>query len=470
MPNRTISFKSHLPVSAAEALAWHSREGAFERLAPPWSNVTVLDETGTNAPGDGKRVQIAFGPVKTDWQIVHEALDTGVGFADRQITGPFAEWLHEHRFEDDPDGGSWLEDRIAYRLPYRAVGDAALNGRIESELTRVFAYRHQVTQHDLATHARFTGRQPRRIAITGATGLVGSRLTSFLRAGGHTVKRIVRKATGAADEIVWNPSEGRIDASALEGFDAVIHMAGASIAGGRWSKKRMQLIRSSRIEGTSLLAQTLASLDRPPAVLVSTSAVGYYGLRGDERLTEASSNGEGFLADVCREWEAAAEPAEKAGIRVVHPRFGVVVAGEGGMIGQLLLPFKLGMGGRIGSGEQYLSWIAIDDLLSVLLESIMNDDLEGPVNAVAPSIITNQEFTDAMGSVLHRPTIVPVPVMAAKAAFGQMADELLLASQRAEPARLNSVDFHFSYPTIDDALKHELSPEPGPALEVSPTL
>ncbi len=467
MPNRTITFKSHLPVSADAALAWHSREGAFERLAPPWSEVVVVDARGTNAPGDRKRIQIKLGPLNTEWTIEHEALPSGHGFADRQIEGPFAEWFHEHRFENDPDSGSWLEDRITYRLPCGALGDTALSGRIESELTRAFAYRHQVTQHDLAAHARFDDRNPLRIAITGATGLVGSRLTPFLRAGGHAVHRIVRTPTGAADEIVWSPSEGRIDADALEGVDAIIHMAGASIAGGRWNAKRMQQIRSSRIEGTSLLAETLASLNRPPAVLVSTSAVGYYGLRGDQLLDETSSSGDGFLAEVCRQWEAAADPARTAGIRVVHPRFGVVVAGEGGMIGQLTLPFKLGLGGRIGSGDQYLSWIAIDDLLSVLLESIMNDGLDGPVNAVSPGIITNQQFTDAMGSVLGRPTIVPVPTTAAKVAFGQMADELLLASQRVEPAQLHQAGFDFSYRSIDTALQHELSPKPGPALAVA---
>lgn len=467
MPYRTISFKSHLPVTAEEALAWHSREGAFERLSPPWSEVTVIDATGTNAPGDRKQVRIKLGLLNTNWTIVHEALDSGVGFADRQIEGPFEEWFHEHRFADDPDGGCWLEDRIRYRLPYRAVGDTLLRGRIESELTRVFTYRHQVTHHDLAAHARFAGRQPLRIAITGATGLVGSRLVPFLRAGGHTVHRIVRTATGRPDEITWSPGEGRIDADALEGFDAVIHMAGESIAGGRWNKRRMERIRSSRIKGTTLLATTLAELDRPPASLISTSAVGYYGIRGDERLSETSSNGDGFLADVCWEWESSADPALHAGIRVVHPRFGVIVAGDGGMIGQLTLPFRLGLGGRIGNGKQYLSWIHIDDLLGVLLESVMNDGLNGPVNAVAPGIVTNAEFTKAMGSVLKRPTIVPVPVPAARVAFGEMADELLMASQRAEPAVLTEAGFSFSYPTIDRALEHELAPKAGRDLAIS---
>ncbi|MCC6705818.1 MAG: TIGR01777 family protein [Thermomicrobiales bacterium] len=299
---------------------------------------------------------------------------------------------------------------------------------------------------------------PLRIAVTGATGLVGSRLVPFLRAGGHTVHRIVRTPTGAPDQIAWNPQRGEIDAAALEGVDAVVHLAGESIAGGRWNAARKERIRSSRIEGTTLLARTLAGLDRPPAVLVSTSAVGYYGDRGGQRLTEASGSGEGFLAEVCRVWEASADPARAAGIRVVHPRFGVVLAGEGGLLKQLSLPFRFGLGGKIGNGEQYLSWIAIDDLLTLLLEAIRNDALDGAVNAVAPGAVTNAEFTEALGRTLHRPTFLPLPAFAARAAFGEMADELLLVSQRAEPAVLHNAGFHFIYPDITSALGHELAP------------
>lgn len=461
MTERSVTYRSHLPVSAAEALAWHGREGAFERLSPPWAKVRVIESRGTMHPGDTKRVTIKFGPLTTEWEITHEALPDGLGFLDRQVSGPFAAWTHEHRFADDPAGGSWLEDRITYELPLRPAGNIA-SGKVEAELNRTFAYRHQVTRHDLAAHARHAEQSPRRIAITGATGLVGRRLVPFLRAGGHTVHRLVRTATGRPDEIVWEPNRGQLDQAALEGFDAVIHLAGVSIAGGRWSDARKQAILESRVKGTALLADALTRLKRPPAVLVSTSAVGYYGNRGDEILTEASATGDGFLAGVCREWEASASPASRAGIRVVHPRLGVVLAGEGGLLAQLARPFRLGLGGKIGDGRHYLSWIAIDDLLAVLLEGVMNDALEGPVNAVAPESITNATFTESLGRALHRPTVMPLPAFAARLAFGEMADELLLVSQRTQPARLETIDFAFTYPTIDAALRHELDPEPLP--------
>jgi uncharacterized protein (TIGR01777 family) len=451
-------------VPAAEVLAWHGRDSAFERLTPPWAGVTVIESRGTMEPGDGKRLKIKFGPLNTEWRIIHEALPGEIGFLDRQVSGPFAAWTHEHRFEDDPNGGSWLEDRITLKLPLGSAGNRLAGDRVMHTVNRNFAFRHQQTRHDLTLHARYADRKPMRIAVTGSTGLIGRRLLPFLKSGGHTVLPIVRKPTGAPGEITWNPDRGEIDAKALEGCDAVIHLAGESIAGGRWNPGRKERIRSSRTKGTALLARTIASLEQKPRVFVSTSGIGFYGNRGDELLTEASTTGEGFLAEVCRVWEAAADPARAAGIRVVHPRFGVVLASEGGMLKQLALPFKLGLGGRIGSGKQYVSWIAIDDLLGVLLEAVMNENLEGPVNVVAPGVVTNAEFTKALGRAFRRPTIVPIPAFAIKAAFGEMADELLLVSQRSVPARLNDEQFPYTYPTIDAALRHELTPENDPAV------
>jgi uncharacterized protein (TIGR01777 family) len=426
--------------------------------------VTVIESRGTMEPGDGKDLKIKFGPFDTKWRIIHEALPGETGFLDRQVSGPFASWTHEHRFEDDPQGGSWLEDRITLQLPLGIAGDRVAGDRVMQTINRNFAFRHQQTRNDLALHARYADRGPKRIAVTGATGLVGRRLVPFLQSGGHTVLSIVRTPTGKPNEIVWNPETGAIDAKALEGCDAVIHLAGETIAGGRWTTRRKERIRSSRTKGTSLLARTLAGLEQKPDVFVSTSAVGFYGNRGDELLTEESSSGAGFLAEVCRAWEQAADPARDAGIRVVHPRFGVVLASEGGMLKQLSLPFKLGLGGRIGSGKQYVAWIAIDDLIGILLESVMNPELKGPVNVVAPGVVTNNEFTKALGRAYNRPTIFPIPAFAIRAAFGEMADELLLVSQRAVPARLNETGFTYNYPTIDSALRHEVTPEKDPAL------
>ena len=303
--------------------------------------------------------------------------------------------------------------------------------------------------------------RPQRIAISGASGLVGSQLVPFLRAGGHDVVRLVRRRPSAADEISWDPATDQIDAASLEGMDAVIHLAGVSIAGGRWTRARKASILSSRVQGTGLLAKTLTRLQRPPRVLVSASGIGYYGDAGNAPLTEESPQGSGFLADVCRVWEEATAPAAASGIRVVLPRFGVVLAGSGGLLARMVPLFRFGLGGPLGSGEQFMSWIALDDLLGVLLQAIADDRLVGPVNAVAPHAVTNHAFADTLGRVLGRPAVLRAPAAGLRLAAGELADELLLASQLARPARLEEVGFSFAFPGLEDALRHELGRSGG---------
>jgi uncharacterized protein (TIGR01777 family) len=294
---------------------------------------------------------------------------------------------------------------------------------------------------------------PRRIAITGASGLVGTRLVERLEERGDVVLRLVRSQPSAPNEIHWNPAGGTIDKEALEGLDAVVHLAGASIAGGLWTEKRKRMIRLSRVDGTALLSQALTTLKQPPQVLVSTSAIGYYGEGGQQVITEASPSGDDFLAEVCRAWEQAASPAKQSGIRVVHPRLGLVLDGEGGILPLMSIPFKLGMGGEIGSGDQYMSWIMLDDLVDLLIHSIENENLSGPVNAVAPDPVTNREFTKAMGRALKRPTFMKVPAFAARTVGGQLVEQLILVSQRVVPAEIQDTGFTFRYPTIDAALQ-----------------
>lgn len=297
-----------------------------------------------------------------------------------------------------------------------------------------------------------------RILVSGSSGLIGSALLPFLTAGGHSVTRLVRskRAGGDVGSILWNPQAGTIDRGALEGFDAVVHLAGENIAGGRWTAARKARIRDSRVKGTRLLATTLAGLARPPRVLVTASAVGYYGDRGDELLAEESPPGTGFLAELCREWEAAADPAREKGIRVANLRLGLVLSGTGGALPRMLPAFKLGVGGVIGSGRQYWSWIAIDDLVGAIYHALTTESLRGPVNVVAPRAVTNREFTKTLGRVLSRPTIFPLPAFAARLALGEMANELLLAGQRLEPARLVASGYKFLYPELEDALRHVL--------------
>jgi uncharacterized protein (TIGR01777 family) len=265
----------------------------------------------------------------------------------------------------------------------------------------------------------------------------------------------------AAEDVVWNPEAARIDSSHLEGHDAVVHLAGESIAARRWTTEQKNRIRDSRVQGTKLLCETLGKLRHPPRVLVSASAIGFYGDRGEEELNEASTSGSGFLPEVCKVWEAATEAAGKANIRVVHLRFGIILSTRGGALAKMLTPFRLGMGGRIGSGEQWMSWIALDDAVGCIDHALSNDRLHGPVNAVAPNPIKNREFTRTLGKILRRPTLFPLPGYVAHLAFGEMADELLLASTRVIPKALLDCNHVFRYRDLESALRHVLSSAPN---------
>jgi uncharacterized protein (TIGR01777 family) len=292
------------------------------------------------------------------------------------------------------------------------------------------------------------------VLISGATGLIGSTLTRELEDGGHSITRLTRSPKEAGD-IRWDPDAGTIDGS-LEGHDAVVHLAGESIAEGRWTPSRREGIMQSRKKGTRLLAQSVAGLASPPGVMVSASAVGYYGDRGNEVLREDSSPGSDFLAEVCKAWEAAADPAREAGIRVVHPRFGIVLSPEGGALGTTLSLFKLGLGGRLGSGRQWWSWVALDDVVGAIVHGLTNDSVKGPVNVGSPHPMTNAEYTKVLGKVLNRPTFFAAPAPALRIAIGGMADALLLASQRMQPAKLQETGYRFRYPELEDALRHLL--------------
>jgi uncharacterized protein len=259
------------------------------------------------------------------------------------------------------------------------------------------------------------------ILITGASGLVGSTLTNALQNRQATIYRLVRRAPQNAHEITWRPSDGYLDVAALPHLDAVVHLAGENIAGGRWTPEQKRRIKNSRINGTQLLAKTLANLTHRPHTLISASAMGYYGHRADEILTENSLPGKGFLPEVCQAWENAAQPAIDAGIRTVFPRIGIVLTPDGGALGKMLLPFKLGLGGVIGSGTQYMSWISVDDLINIILYAIDTPTLSGPINAVSPTPITNREFTKTLGKVLFRPTFFPLPAFAARLILGPSA-------------------------------------------------
>lgn len=299
-----------------------------------------------------------------------------------------------------------------------------------------------------------------RVAVSGTSGFIGGHLVTTLTSAGHDVVHLVRPGGPAGPGTVrYEPASGAIDASALEGVDAIVHLAGVGIASRRWSEAHKQRVLSSRVESTSLLARTVAGLDRPPSVMLSASAVGYYGDGGDNVLTEDAPSGGGFLAHVCRLWEEATAPAQEAGIRVVRLRTGtMVLSPSGGALQLMLLPFRVGLGGRLGSGTQWWSWISLEDELGAIRFLLERDDVEGPVNLTAPQPVTNAEFTQALGRALRRPVAIPVPAAVLRAALGQMGDELLLWGQRAIPARLTEAGYSFVHRDLDTTLKSLLTP------------
>jgi uncharacterized protein len=298
-----------------------------------------------------------------------------------------------------------------------------------------------------------------KVAITGSSGLIGSSLVGALRGAGHTAIRLVRHGNPGADEVAWDPEAGTIDAAGLEGVDAVVNLAGAGIGDERWTDERKRLILESRTNSTDLIARTIAGLDRKPSVLLSASGIDYYPAAGDEVLTEESPAGEGFLADVCVQWEGATAPAQEAGIRTCLLRTGIVQSAHGGALKKTLLPFKLGVGGRFGSGDQWWSWISIDDDVRAMLH-LMESDVEGPVNLTAPNPVTNREYTKALGRELGRPTLLPIPKLGPTVMLGkELTEALLYTSHRVVPSVLESSGFVFRHPTIEVCLAAVLGDE-----------
>lgn len=299
---------------------------------------------------------------------------------------------------------------------------------------------------------------PRRVLISGASGMIGRALTARLRADGDQVVALVRRPARAG-EIRWDPHDGVLEAAALEGFDAIVHLAGSNIGAGRWTPASKAEILASRVEGTRLLANVLAALRESPQVFVTASGAGYYGDRGDAPVSEADGPGAGFLSEVCQAWEAAAAPARAAGIRTVAMRTGVVLAAADGALARMLPPFRLGLGGPIGSGQQVMSWIGLDDVVSAYVHVLGDSTLEGPVNATAPGAATSAEFGRALGAVLQRPAWLPLPTLAVELAFGEMGRALLLEGARVVPAKLLAAGFRFAHPDLDGALRHALGPD-----------
>ncbi|MBI3784218.1 MAG: TIGR01777 family protein [Deltaproteobacteria bacterium] len=443
-----------LNVSAEKAFQWHERPGALDRLTPPWSRARLAERSGGIKDGGRVVLVIPVGPFPLRWEALHFDYIENRQFRDRQTSGPFALWDHTHSFEPLGEAQCDLEDRVEYAPPLGGIGRTIGGLFLRPMLQSMFAYRHRITAHDLSVHERYGGRRL-HFLISGASGLIGSQLCPFLTTGGHQVTSITRHKPKPGEAAVWwNPASGQIDTHGLPPVDVVVHLAGENIAR-RWTADGKARIRDSRGPATRRLCESLARLQPRPSTFISASAIGFYGDRGATVVDESSSTGSGFLAEVCRDWEAATTPV--AGVmRVVHLRFGVVLSAAGGALAKLLLPFQLGVGGRLGNGQQYMSWIGIDDALTAVLHAAGDKSLTGPLNVVAPQPVTNAELTSVLGKVLRRPTLIPVPAAAARLAFGEMADKMLLASARVEPTRLRAAGFSFWHEDVESALRHTL--------------
>lgn len=443
-----------LPASTEDAFAWHERPGAFRRLTPPWEEMEIVEQSGGIRNGGRVVLRRKMGPMPIPFVAEHSGYDPPHRFEDEQQKGPFASWHHVHSFEPIGPDSCCMTDEIDYALPGGWLGRCMAGSSIAHTLERMFAYRHRVTVDDLRLHQSLAVR-PHRIAVSGASGLVGQRLCAMLTTGGHEVVRLSRHRPLQDDERYWSPSNQELDPSAIADCDAVIHLAGESVVG-RWTESKRQRIRDSRVNSTRLLATAMAQLESGPRTLVTASATGLYGDRGEEILTETSEPGEGFLADVCREWESAADPARDAGLRVSHVRLGMVLSGAGGALASMVRPFWWGVGGPVGAGDQFWHWVAIDDACGLFLWAALNDQVNGPVNAVSPFPIRCKEFTRTLARVLNRPGCFRAPAPVVRTVFGQIADELLLASAAVVPERTLELGYQFRFTDLEDAFRHEL--------------
>lgn len=446
--------RTRMDVPARELFDWHARPGAFERLAPPWDRIEVVERSGSIRDGDRLVMRLHQGPAHLTWIAEHRNFIDGRQFQDVQVKGPFARWEHTHRFEADDERHSTLVDHIDYALPLGPLGHLG-DGQVQAMLARMFAFRHARTASDLRRHARHAARPRLKVGITGASGLIGTALSAFLTTGGHEVRHFVRRTPTAPHEVPWSVTDGQLDPRHLEGLDAVVHLAGENIASGRWNEGRMQAIRDSRVDGTRLIAESMRRMDKPPKSLLSASAIGYYGETMDAPLDETSPAGQTqWLARVCQEWEAATKPAEEAGIRVAHLRIGIVLSPAGGMLRALLPVFQAGLGARAGTGQQWVSWIGIDDTIAAIYDILFDAELAGPVNLTAPNPVTNATFAKVLARVLHRPAALRVPAPAMQMVLGRdMARETVLSGQRVLPSKLASAGFSWDHEDLESCLR-----------------
>lgn len=445
--------KSEIQASAKIAFEWHEKPGALQRLTPPWQNMKVLQQAKGIPVGAKVTMVNSFFGFPVTMEAEHIAYEAGVFFQDKLVKSPFSSWTHHHSFFENGEAASVLEDKIEYRLPWYFPG--FLKSMVKKELFRIFNYRHNIFMNDIKRHS--VSNKPLTILLSGASGLLGSALIPFFTTGGHRVLTLVRrKADPEQNEISWDPATGELDLDDIGKIDVVINLNGSPIAEGRWTKARTKRIVESRTTSTLLLAEKIANLKEKPDLFFSASAIGYYGDCGSKTMNEDDQEGDLFISDVCKAWEDSADKAVQAGIRTVFGRIGIVLTPQGGALERMLPGFHLGLGGKLSNGEQYMSWISLEDIVGAIWHIIMNNDINGPVNLAAPSPVTNKEFTKTIGKVLSRPAVLLVPAWLIKLIWGKMGMELLLSGTKAKPSVLLDTGYAFCHETLEEALRAEL--------------
>ncbi|MFT5701954.1 MAG: hypothetical protein ACI8ZB_004858 [Desulforhopalus sp.] len=447
-----FEHRSSYPCSAQQLYDWHSRFGALERLLPPWEKTKIVSRQGGIDPGGKVVLKMRTGLFPFHFHAHHVENVPGKMFRDIQEKGPFTSWSHSHFFTDTTSG-STLYDKVEYSLPFEKKLPGFIKRHVHKSLQQVFHHRESIISEDIKVHLRCSGK-PLTILISGASGVLGRELIPFLTTGGHQVWTLVRRAPDTQkNEIFWDPENDILDASQLPELDAVIHLAGEYIGLSRWSEEKKQRVISSRVEGTNLISRVISSLDVKPKVFLCASAVGYYGDTSQTDLQETQPQGSDFISEVCGRWEASAAAAEKAGIRTVFLRLGVGLTPRGGALERILETSPLGFMRRFGSGNQYISWISTDDMISAMLHCLACESLQGPVNIAAPEPVTNTQFMRTLAKVAKRPLLLPVPAALLKIVYGQMASEILLSGSHVSTKKLVDSGFQFRHPNLELALK-----------------
>lgn len=438
--------------------AWYDSPGAFRRIMPEWEGIRPL-EAGRLVDNATTRFRVSLGPLRPMWVARHYGVVPGEVFNDVMEKGPFGKWDHEHRFVSTGATSSEIHDTIQWKLPLHPLTFWTAPFTVKGRMDQMFAYRTVRVQEDLKRIAMYADRPKHRVLVSGSTGLIGMQLCAFLQAAGHEVVRLVRPSTtlppDASDQprVLWNDQTGEVLEGSMEGFDTVIHLAGAGIGDKRWSAKRKALIETSRTVATEQLVRLFTSLANPPKTFLCSSAIGFYGNRGDEVLDETSTAGDNFLAKTCIAWEAAGAAASEAGIRTVWMRTGIVTTPMGGALQKLLLPTLVGAGGPAGGGRQYYSWISMDDQIYATYHLMMTPDCEGVYNLTAPEPVTQKQYAKVLGSVLRRPAFAPAPGFVLKLMFGELAQALVLDGQRVLPKRLQESGYVFRHERLEPCLR-----------------